>query len=74
MTGDLLRIRHGTVAGHDLVLRREYPAGFKLATVMTDHGMERVLHVVHLKVAELPALAKALIDVLATLPTGSPLH
>ena len=61
---DLLRIQHGK-PGHDLVLRRGSSAGYVLATIATDHGVEKVMHILHLKAAELAPLAKALIDVLA---------
>jgi len=63
MSRELLRLTHGK-PGHDLVLRRESSAGYVLATVATDHGVDKYLHVLHLKAAELAPLAKALIDAL----------
>lgn len=66
MTAELLRIPHSKTPGHDLVLTSEPESGFRLATVMHEHGIERVLHVVHLRAAEIGPLAHALIDALAT--------
>ena len=60
-----MRLPHGTVAGHDLVLRRQSRSSYLLAVVSAHQGPEVILHSVHLKAAELSALAKALIDVMA---------
>lgn len=66
MTVELLRIPHGKTPGHDLVLTGDPAAGFRLATVMREHGIESVLHVVHLRASEIVPLAHALIDALAS--------
>lgn len=68
MTAELLRIPHGKMPGHDLVLTGDPASGFRLATVMQEDGIERVLHVVHLRAAEIGPLAHALIDALT--PAG----
>ena len=62
---DLLRIQHGKVPGHDLVLRKESRSTYLLATVSSHMGSEIILNSTHLKAAELSALAKVLIDLLA---------
>ena len=66
MTKELLRIPHGHTAGHDLLLTRDSASGFRLATVMRDQGVDRLLHVVHLRAAEIGPLAHALIDALTS--------
>lgn len=63
---ELLRIPHSKTAGHDLVLIWEPSSGYRLATVMVEQGIDRILHLVHLRPAELAPLAKALIDALAS--------
>jgi hypothetical protein len=65
MNGDLLRLQHGKVPGHDLVLRQESRSAYLLAVVSAHQGSEVILHSVHLKTAELSVLAKVLIDILA---------
>ena len=65
MNKELLRLKHGKTSGHELVLYADdRPSGFRLATVMATSGAEQVLHVVHLKAAEIGPLAHALIDAL----------
>jgi hypothetical protein len=65
MNAELLRVQHGKVPGHDLILRQESRGSYLLATVSAHQGSEIILNSVHLKAAELSALAKVLIDLLA---------